>query len=160
MPEEDTKFQKENTNFERKGLDGTAHTADRFNQQSKMAEGYEAASTDAQKAIRDQIKIRENRLERLEANKSRYHEKNVLEEKDKLFEKHFTTPSPQPSTPEAQALVHQEISAQAERTVAQREQWQHDRLTKESDANIREIIQMDRQGHFQERGDHDHEQEH
>ncbi|MBT8167606.1 hypothetical protein [Falsiruegeria litorea] len=141
-------------------MDGTAPTADRFNEESKMVEGYQSASPDAQKAILDQIKIREHRLDRLEANKSRFHEKNVLEEKDKLFEKHFTTPSPQPSSPEAQALVHQEISAQAERTVEQREQWQHDRLTKESDANIREIVQMDRRGHFQERGDHDHEQEH
>ncbi len=160
MSKKDTKFETQHTNVPAKGLDKTEQVGARFNLHGKMAEGYEAASPDAQRRIRDQVEIRESRLKQRTQSQKFWHDRNVAEEKNKLFEKHFANPSPQPNTPEANLLVHETITEQAERTILERDANSLMYIGRESDANIKEIMHLDKKGMLLEHGGHELDEEH
>ncbi|EFO32564.1 hypothetical protein TRICHSKD4_2366 [Roseibium sp. TrichSKD4] len=155
----DTKFQKQDANFKRQGLDGTAKIEARFNQDAKLGADIAKASPEAQKTVNDLLKLEESRLQTETRNQERSHEFRVLKEKDRLMQDYFSSPQPIPSDPQAKQVVYDEISNSAERMVSEREQYYRDQITRQTDQNIREVVKMDQQGIVPSH-DQSHDQEH
>lgn len=158
----DTKFEQKNTNFDKRGLKGTAEIGDRFNADAKLGADVAAASPEAKKTINDLLVLEESRMASEAKSQKRSHEFRVLKEKDQLMKKFFSEPSPMPNTPEAKALVYQTVEDQANRAVDERQKYYRDQIPAQTDKNIREVLKLDKEpnlSNFQQEHNQDHDQD-
>ena len=145
MSDQDTKFQKPDTNPEPKGLDGTERISDDFKRRQELEAKIADASPQAQQVIDELRKMESSRLEQEERNQARHHDFRVLREKDRLMQGFFSKPSPIPNDPQAKQLVYDTIADQAERTVSEREVYYRSQIPQETERNIRDVLRRDHQ---------------
>lgn len=139
----DSKFQREQSNSTARGLDEQPKIHDRFNLETERGQRIAEASPEAQKMIQDQITLEDRQMENEQRSQARSHEFRVLKERDKLTREFFESPQPIPSDPAAKQVIHQNICEQADRRVNEREAYYRDQISKQTDRNVDEILKMD-----------------
>lgn len=133
--------------------------AKRFNLSGGLAEGYDQASDKARARVIDQIEVRDSRIAQRRDQQSFWREKNISEEKNRLFEDYLANPSPSPDTPEARALVQQTIAEQAEKNIDAKNNYALQVIERECTNNIKEILRLDQQQQLQGHGSYQFNQQ-
>lgn len=163
MSDKDSKFQQQNANFERQGLNNTSPSNSSFNAQAARGAELAQASDRAKEMINDQEHIFGSLMQEQLMREEKYRESGVNRERSKLYEKQFNSPQPIPNDPQAIEVMKNEIEQGAVRNYEKRTQQYRDSIEKNHERIVGEILKMDREGQLPERGqshDHSHGIEH
>lgn len=156
---DDTTFQRPDTNQEQKDLGGTEPISEDFRRKQELEARIADASPQAQTMIDELRKLESSRLQQEEKSQTRSREFRVLREKDRLVRDYFANPQPIPNEPQAKQLAYQTIADQAERTVAEKEAYYKGQITRDAEANIRDVLRRDHAEASRGHGQHQSERE-
>ena len=142
-----------------KSASGNANSPNKaFNSGQKLAHDIANLSPDGQKLCKEISKVSAERMQAEKDSQKRSHNYRVMKSKVELMEKYILDQSSRPAeiraNPEPDLkIIHEE----AERMVREKEEFYLLNIEREADANLRQVVAMERGGYDFSQGDLGHE---
>lgn len=140
--------------------DQTTPTSEGFNKNNYLEEKIANLSVEAKAQARLIQKVGYRSRERMQASQVKNHERRVRERKAELVENYIKEQALRPNkvrkNPTQDLMI---IAEQAEKQVTAKEKWYLQNIDRATNANVREIIAMEKEGQNQGHSDRNPEQE-